>query len=147
MIWRTHIVFGGNTMAKLNRKQFEYEARSGKGPMLQPQTVTEIAKLTPGTVAEASMTLGVREHEPLLIAMDAMLRYAVAYEKAYESKLGTDGVLGDEWFSAVAGIRGLLNGQGAVAMERDISTDSKDNGVIESIYWLACAATGIDGEQ
>lgn len=115
--------------------------------MLQPETLAEIAKLTPGTVAAASMQLGARAHEPLLEAMDAMLRYAKAYSKCYEALLGSDGFLSEPYFEVIKGLRTLLNGNGAVAMERNITTDSKDNGVIESLYWHCCREAGIDGNK
>jgi len=113
---------------------------------LQPETLAEIDRLPKGTISEASMRLGYRESEPLLVAMDVMLRYAKAYRRAYESPVGNDGVLGPEYARAIRGIRALLNGDGAVAMERGITTDSKDNGVIEALYWLCCEAAGLDGD-
>ncbi len=113
---------------------------------LQPETRLEISKLTPGTVSAQAMALGRVEQEPLLVAMDAMLRYAKAYSTRYESLLGGDGFLSDPYLEAIKGIRALLNGDGAVAMERNISTDSKDNGVIEALYWHCCREAGIDGD-
>jgi len=112
---------------------------------LQPETMAEIAKLSRNTVAEASMRFGVNHSEPLLVAMDAMLRYAKAYQTAYDSRIGDDGVLGEEFESVIRGVRGLLNGQGGAAMEYDRSTDSKDNGTIEALYWITCDVAGIDG--
>lgn len=114
---------------------------------LQLETRREIEKLPPGTVSEASMRLGVVNHEPLLVAMDALLRYAKAYSTHHEELLGSDHVLAPCFKEAIQGIRGLLNGDGAVAMERDITTDSKDNGVIEALYWHACREAGIDGDS
>ena len=38
------------------------------------------------------------------------LRYADAHRNQYESHIGNDGVLGDEWARIGAGLRGLLNG-------------------------------------
>ncbi len=114
---------------------------------LQPETRAEIRKLPHGTVSEASMRLGVANNEPLLVAMDAMLRYAKAYSTRNEALLGSDRFLSDPYFEAIKGIRALLNGDGAVAMERNITTDSKDNGVIESLYWHCCREAGIDGDK
>src|SRR3970040_819289 len=113
----------------------------------QKETLEEYHKITNGTMAQQSMRLGLAEAEPLLVAMDAMLRYAKAYKKAYDAKLFEDGVLGPEFGMAIAGIRGLLNGNGAVAMERNITTDSKDNGVIESLYWKCCEVGGFNGDN
>lgn len=114
---------------------------------LQPETLAAIAKVPAGTIAAVSMNLGVHESEPLLTAMDAMIRYAKAYRKAYETPVGEDGVLGDYFAHAISGLRKLLNGNGAVAMERGYSTDSKDNGVIESMFWTACDIAGLDGDN
>lgn len=113
---------------------------------LQGETMTAIAKLNPKCVDARSMQLGQNDGEPLLIAMDGLIRYAKAYEKRFESKLAEDYVLGPEWLAAAKGIRGLLNGDGAVAMERGITTDSKSNGVIEEMFWAALSIAGF-GEK
>jgi hypothetical protein len=73
--------------------------------------------------------------------------YAKAYRARYGQGVADDGALGDEFGRTIAGIRYLLNGDGAVAMRRGITTDSKDNGCIESMYWAACAASGHDGNS
>lgn len=114
---------------------------------LSPEARKEIWNLKYGTVAFESMQLGLKENEPLLTAMDGMLRYAKAYRKHFDSPLGEDGVLGSEFAKVISGLRGLLNGDGAVAMERDITTDSKDNGVIEALYCECCKVAGIDGDN
>jgi len=110
---------------------------------LQPETSAELEKVPPGTVASSAARLGALQGEPLLYAMDGMLRYAKAYRARFDgSALADDGVLGDEWLAAAKGIRGLCNGDGAVAMELGRTTDSKDNGMIEAIFWHAIAAAG-----
>lgn len=111
---------------------------------MQTETVEALLKIPKGTVAQQSSMLGIAGGEPLLLAMDGLLRYAKAYRKAYQSNLSDDGVLGAEWLNAAKGIRGLLNGNGVVAMERNISTDSKDNGAIEDIFWAALKVAGFD---
>ena len=108
----------------------------------QPETVSAMLKLKRGTVAESSNYLGLSNGEPLLIAMDGLLRYAKAYARQYEGELKDDCVLGPQWLEAAKAIRALLNGDGAVAMERGITTDSKDNGVIESVFWAAMGIAG-----
>jgi hypothetical protein len=113
----------------------------------QEETIQEIRKLTDGTIAARSAQLGAHNDEPLLVAMDAMLRYAKAYRRHFDSNVGDDGVLGPCFVDAIKGIRGLLNGDGAVAMEKDITTDSKDNGVIEALYWHCCEVAGLDGDK
>ena len=115
---------------------------------LQTETTAALEKLAvmaPGTVALAEMKLGVKHGEPLLVALDGMVRYAKAYAKRNGAPM--DAFLGKYFAQAIAGLRGLCNGDGAVAMEREISTDSKDNGTLESLYWTACAAAGMDGDN
>jgi hypothetical protein len=114
---------------------------------LTAEAKAEIAKLRPGTVAADDVLRGIAGHEPLLFAMDGMLRYARAYQKSYGRTVREDSLLGDYFRDVIRGIRGLLNGPGAVAMEQGIETDSKNNGVIESLYWLACKAAGLDGDK
>jgi hypothetical protein len=115
--------------------------------IMQSETVSALAKIPQGTVAARSARLGVYEGEPLLVMADALLSYAKAYRARFESPIGEDGVLGKPYCEALAGVRALLNGDGAVAMRRGITTDSKDNGSIESIYWAACEAAGVDGNN
>lgn len=114
---------------------------------MQPETIALLRSVPPRTVADESARLGVRDCEPLLIAMDSMIRYAKAYRIAQDSPVGEDGVLGPEFGNVIAGLRALLNGDGAVAMERGLTTDSKDNSMIESMYWTACKLAGLDGDN
>jgi hypothetical protein len=51
------------------------------------------------------------------------------------------------FLQSLTGIRGLLNGDGAVAHERGLSGDSKDNGVCEAIFWDAMDAAGYTEED
>lgn len=113
----------------------------------QVETIAALGKIPAGTVAHQSARLGVYEGEPLLVSMDAMLAYAKAYKAAYGSPVGDDGVLGPQFGQVIAGLRALLNGNGAVAMRRGITTDSKDNGSIETMYWDACRIAGMDGNS
>jgi hypothetical protein len=114
---------------------------------LQPETLIAMSKVPAGTVNAESQRIGLREGEPLLYAMDGMIRYAKAYHARFESRLCDDPVLGPEFFNVISGLRALLNGDGAVAMERRLTTDSKDNGVIESMFWTACELAGMDGNE
>ena len=104
----------------------------------QDETMKQFEKLAPGTISEASHRKGLKENEPIIIAMDAMIRYAKAYTKANDVPLSFDWTLGPNWLDVVKGIRGLLDGDGAVAMENEEpSRDSKDNGCIEGMFWDA----------
>lgn len=110
-------------------------------------TTAQAAKVPSGTVAHQEHSLGLRMGEPLIIAMDAMIKYARAHEIAFESKLAEDYVLGPEWLETVKGIRGLLNGNGAVANEKpNYSRDSKDNGAVEGMFWAALEIAGYTEE-
>lgn len=111
---------------------------------VSPELLHFAEQLEPGTIADQSHRLGIRHGEPLMVAMECLLRYAKAYREHQEQPLTDDGVLGPCWLNAVSGLRGLLNGDGAVAMERNITTDSKDNGVIESLFWAAMEEAGFE---
>lgn len=114
---------------------------------LQPETEAAMAKVPSGSVAAQAQRVGLANNEPLYLMMDGLIRYAKAYRKAYDAAIGDDAVLGESFAAALSGVRGLLDGNGVVAMERDISTDSKDNGAIESMYWAVCEIAGIDGDS
>lgn len=101
---------------------------------------------SPKTVQTQSHEIGFYAGEPLIVAMDAMIRYAKAHRKAYGSTLCEDYALGERWLAATKALRGLLDGQGAVAMELDRSTDSKDNGTVEAMFWSAIELAGFTQE-
>ncbi len=100
-----------------------------------------------GTVSERSMLLGTANNEPLLEILNACMRYAKAYAKRFESPLGEDYVLGVAFLRMLQGCRSLLDGDGAVAMEKGVTTDSKDNGTMEQIYWKICEFAKLDGNE
>ena len=99
-------------------------------------------KLTPGTISSAAHNLGMRQAEPLIVMMDALISYASAYRCRFERPLNEDGFLGQPWLEAAKGVRALLNGDGAIAMKRGITTDSKDNGTVEAMFWNALSVAG-----
>jgi hypothetical protein len=109
---------------------------------LRPETVSAHNSITLGTQAEASVNLGANNGEPLLVIMDGLLAYAQDHQAQFGSKLADDYFLGPEWLSAATGIRSLLNGNGAIANRFNKSTDSKDNGALESVFWCAMDAAG-----
>ena len=118
--------------------------RGGVTVTYQEEVSIEFKKIAPETIAAQEARLGLQRYEPLLVAMDAMIRYARAYKKHYEGHLKDDYVLGPQFLRAIMGIRGLLNGQGGVALEMGISTDSKDNGMIEGLFWRAVEIGGFE---
>lgn len=110
------------------------------------ETIAHANRLTVGKISEQTHKRGMLEGEPLIIAMDALHKYAEAYRLRFEQPLSEDGVLGDAWLESVKGIRVLLNGDGANAMRAGITTDSKDNGCIESLFWDALRMAGYTEE-
>lgn len=110
-------------------------------------TVLAAEKIPADTVSEQSHKLGMMHGEPLIMAMDCAMQYANSYHSAYGGRLKDDGVLGEHWLDWVKGLHGLLNGDGAVAMQRGITTDSKCNGAMEEMYWKALAAAGFKEED
>lgn len=107
-------------------------------------TIDEANKLTPGTVSEQAHKRGMIDGEPLIVAMDALHKYAAAYALRFENGLAEDYVLGPIWLEAAKSIRGLLNGDGALALAAGITTDSKDNGCIEAMFWAALKVAGFE---
>lgn len=107
----------------------------------------ELRKSSPGTVSLDSHSWGMSRDEPLIVMMDCLRTYAVAYEKRSQGDLADDGVLGKEWLKAAKGVRALLNGDGAAAMLVGRSTDSKDNGTVEAMFWDALQAAGFVEED
>lgn len=95
-----------------------------------------------GVVSEQSHALGMRNGEPLIVAMDALLQYAYTYKSRFGGPLASDYVLGPEWLAALRGVKGLLDGDGAEAMRLGRTTDSKDNGALEKMFWCALEAAG-----
>ena len=109
----------------------------------QDETLKQFEKLAPDTMSYNAHKKGLKENEPIIVAMDAMIRYAKAHKKAYDIPLSFDWVLGPNWLEIVKGIRGLCDGDGAVAMENEKpSRDSKDNGCIEGMFWDALNIAG-----
>lgn len=106
------------------------------------ETINAANRLGVGTVDEHAHKSGMLAGEPLTVAMDCLLKYAQAYKERYESGLADDHVLGPLWLDSMKGLRGLLNGDGSEAMRLDITTDSKSNVALESVFWTAMAVAG-----
>lgn len=111
------------------------------------ETIAQANKVPVGTISEQSHKLGMEHGEPLLVMMDSLIKYAEAYRERFETPLADDYVLGNDWLRAAAAVRGLLNGDGVVAWKRDRSTDSKDNGAIEGMFWDGLALAGFKEED
>lgn len=109
---------------------------------MQEESRRELAKIPANTIEGHASTYGIENAEPLLYALDGMLRYAKAHKKRYESQLAEDYALGPQFLEVIKGLRWLLNGDGAVALEAGITTDSKSNGACEAIFWHAMKAAG-----
>lgn len=95
-----------------------------------------------GTVAEQSHRVGMRGAEPLIVMLDALIRYAKAHALRFDAPLSEDYIIGPAWLEAAKGVRALLNGNGALAHELNRSTDSKDNGACEAMFWKAIKIAG-----
>lgn len=111
-----------------------------KPPLTQRQIIdaaVHASKLKPGCVAMQAHICGTSQNEPLTFGLAGMVQYAQAYTARYEQPLKEDYVLGPEFIAVIKGLRGLLNGDGATAMQLGVSTDSKDNGVCEALFWQA----------
>ena len=112
------------------------------GYVYQQETMKPFIKLKDKTVSHHSHQMGLAGHEPLIIALDSMIRYARAYRMRFEENLSDDYFLGDHYLETIRGLRNLLNGDGALAMEMGITTDTKDNGCVESMFWSAMEIAG-----
>jgi hypothetical protein len=111
--------------------------------------------IAPGTVALRDAEAGFRMGEPLLIIADQCIRYAKAYRAEFERSIADDYVARPDFSGILSGFRALLNFDGAAKWEARANldtcprnlTDTKDNGMIESLYWTACEIAGIDGND
>lgn len=112
--------------------------------IMQSETVAALAKVPAGTVSAQSVRLGVYEGEPLLVIADALLSYAKAYRRRFESPVSDDHVGADAFRDMLRGVKTFLDYDGGVALRRGITTDSKDNGAMFEIVEAACAAAGIN---
>ena len=94
---------------------------------------------------------GMHAGEPLIFAMDALYKFAAAYfkETGGDRRLADDGyeARGRYWLDAAKGIRAMLNFNGACAMERRLSSDSKSNSAVESLFWAALEVAGYKEED
>jgi hypothetical protein len=124
----------------------------------QAETITALEHLratAPGTVALRDAEAGFRMGEPLLIIADQCIRYAKAYRAEFDGSIGDDHVALPEFSGILSGFRALLNFDGAALWEACANsgarprnlTDTKDNGMIESLFWTACEIAGIDGND
>jgi len=104
-------------------------------------------KIPAGCVNEQSHAIGMKHAEPIIVSLDAAIQYANAHRARYESPLCEDRTLGDYWLDWVKSLRRLLDGDGAVALATGRSTDSKDNGACESMFWSAMNAAGFTEED
>jgi hypothetical protein len=107
----------------------------------------ELSLPKPGTVAHQSLRLGLDHNEPVICSLFDAYRYAVSYDKRWGKKINEDYVASPPYLKWITGIRDLLCMPGAVANERDISTDSKDDGYCESLFWACMKAGGYSEED
>lgn len=108
------------------------------------RAANKLSEMAKGTISEQSHKLGMANYEPVIVAMDAMIRYAKAHRLNFHREVSDDYCLGPIWLAIVANIRHLCDWDGAVAMERGITTDSKDNGTVEEMFWQAMELAGFE---
>lgn len=100
-----------------------------------------------GCMNARSARLGLYEGEPLLVIADALLSYAKAYKARFGDMVGKDRIFAPAVTDMLAGLKALLDGDGAVANRRGIVTDSKDNSCLSQIIEATCEAAGIDFQE
>lgn len=115
--------------------------------ILQKETVEAMAKVPAGCINARAQRLGLFEGEPVLVIADALLSYAKAYKARFEDTISDDHVLGDSFRDMLAGVKAMLDYDGAVAMRRGITTDSKDNAAMSEVIEATCNAAGIDYQE
>jgi hypothetical protein len=71
---------------------------------------------------------------PIARMLESWGEYAKAHRARYESKIGDDGVLGQEWEAIGIGIRGLLNGE----------TGRLDCGTLDAFILDTLSENGVD---
>lgn len=124
----------------------------------QPETLAAfetLARQCPGTVSHRDARLSFEAADPALVMMDGAIRWIKAYKARFEQPVADDYMARREIGGILSGIRALLNFDGGAKMERDARTpgdhsdwtDSKENGMIESLYWEACRLAGLDGDS
>jgi hypothetical protein len=96
-----------------------------------PKTSEAAWKIPAGTISEDQHKRGMRTGDPLIISMDALIKYAEAHKRRFESPLSEDYVLGPLWLESAKGIRGLLNGE-----------TLSDCGSVETMFWSAMEIAG-----
>lgn len=109
-----------------------------------PEAITEANKLKAGTVSEQAHKSGMQNGDALIVAMDCLIKYAEAYRIRFDGPLADDAVLGPQWLAAARGLRYLLNGDAELAMRHNVTTDSKDNGCVEGMFWAAVRHAGFE---
>lgn len=114
--------------------------------LYQTETLAAAADIPQSTVNGQSHRIGMQRGEPIIVILDALLSYAKSYRYRYESALCDDHVLGVYWRDALQAVHGLLDGDGGEALRLGRTTDSKDNGACEKIYWAAMEAAGFKDE-
>lgn len=108
------------------------------------ETITEANKLKIGTVSEHAHKQGMLEGDALIMAMDALIKYAEAYRIRFDAPLADDYILGKSWLTAATSLREMLNGDAELAMRRNITTDTKDNGCCEGMFWAGMRHAGFE---
>lgn len=113
----------------------------------QRETVVALSNIPTGCINARSAELGLTHCEPLLVIADSLLRYAKAYRARFDGPISGDGVGSEAFRAMIAGVKCFLDFDGAVALERGITTDSKDNAAMCDVLQAVCDAAGFTWED
>ena len=126
-------------------KKTAYSSCTAHNYSYQPETAQlhdKLNNIAAGTVSARAHNLGMNTAEPIIVILDSLLRYAKAHETRYGGKISQDGFCGEPWLAMAKNVRVLFSADGGTALERNITTDSKDNGTVEALFWIAMEAAG-----
>ena len=90
--------------------------------------------------------IGKDADEPLYVMADALIRYAKQHRARFEDGIGADYYCLPYFKSIAYSIIQLASMDGGVAMSLEITTDSKDNSVVNELIEEACRLAGVDYE-
>lgn len=108
------------------------------------ETVAAANRIPNSCVNEMAHKVGMERGEPVIVMLDSLIKYAEAYRIRFESALADDPILGDQWLAALTAAKGLLDGDGALAMKFGHTTDSKDNSACEQMFEDALNLAGFN---
>lgn len=91
--------------------------------------------------------LGKRMGEPFYVMADGLIRWAKAHEKYYGSPLGKDYYCRPLFIAIAYALTQAGSTIGVIALDKGITTDSKDNSVLFNLVMEACRIAEINSEE